>query len=165
MFAALPEEEKGVLRATCFAPLLLIDPIVMMSSLVVEIFYHYLGHMKRCSSIKFVKNYTILSPPKQGEKHLGERYQIEAPAIGAAPTILASTVIIPAIGSSSSATKIGVVVVRVCSQLEEHGKMLLKLDDHGKMLYTHGKILEQILISSVGDNTLPLGDTPLLGHY
>ncbi|KAF6157592.1 hypothetical protein GIB67_037165 [Kingdonia uniflora] len=82
------------------------------------------------------------------------RYRIEAPAIGA-----------PAIGSSSSATKIGAVVVKVCSQLEEHGKMLLKLDDHGKMLHTHGKMLERILMSTMGDSTLPLGDTPLLRHY
>ncbi|KAF6145771.1 hypothetical protein GIB67_016220 [Kingdonia uniflora] len=127
MFAALPEEEKGVLRATCFVPLLVIDPIAMMSTLVVEIFDRHLGNMKfqfwetiiqmkpihvclilgirvslitneflfadpehmtnfrmrrfpkkkntyglRCSSIKFVKNYTIISPPEQGEKRLGE---------------------------------------------------------------------------------------------
>ncbi|KAF6176748.1 hypothetical protein GIB67_031559, partial [Kingdonia uniflora] len=55
----------------------------------------------------------------------------------------------PAIGSSSFATEIGAVVVRVCSQLEEHDKML----------HNHGKMLEQILMS------LPLGDTPLLGQY
>ncbi|KAF6159259.1 hypothetical protein GIB67_032030 [Kingdonia uniflora] len=46
MFAALPEEEKGVLHTTCFAPLLLIDPMVMMSTLVVEIFDRHLGGMK-----------------------------------------------------------------------------------------------------------------------
>ncbi|KAF6176729.1 hypothetical protein GIB67_031540 [Kingdonia uniflora] len=116
MFTALPEEEKGSLRATCFAPLLLIDTIATMSTLVAEIFDRNLGDMKfqfgemiikmkpihvcqilglhvspianeflfidpeymtnfrrrRCSSIKFVKNYTILSPPEQGEKYLGE---------------------------------------------------------------------------------------------
>ncbi|KAF6164805.1 hypothetical protein GIB67_015983, partial [Kingdonia uniflora] len=88
------------------------------------------------------------------------KYQIEAPAISAAPAIGAS-----AIGRSSYATEIGAVVVRVCSQLEEHGKMLLKLDDHGKILYTHGKMLEQISMSSVGDSTLPLGNTLLLGQY
>ncbi|KAF6141083.1 hypothetical protein GIB67_006528 [Kingdonia uniflora] len=82
------------------------------------------------------------------------RYQIETP-----------TVVAPAIGSSSSVTKIRAVVVRVCSQLEEHGKMLLKLDDHGKMLHTHGKMLERISMSTVGDSTLPLGDTPLIGQY
>ncbi|KAF6157106.1 hypothetical protein GIB67_041567 [Kingdonia uniflora] len=43
MFAALPEEEKGILRATCFAPLLLIDPIAAMPMLVVEIFDHHLA--------------------------------------------------------------------------------------------------------------------------
>ncbi|KAF6161812.1 hypothetical protein GIB67_008573 [Kingdonia uniflora] len=43
---ALPEEEKGVLRATCFAPLLLIDPIATMSTLVVEIFDRHLDNMK-----------------------------------------------------------------------------------------------------------------------
>ncbi|KAF6160962.1 hypothetical protein GIB67_007603 [Kingdonia uniflora] len=144
MFAALPEEEKGALHATYFVPLLLIDPIATMSTLVVEIFDRLLGDMKfqfgetiiqikpiyvclilglrvssivneflfvdpehmmnfrrrrfpkkknsyglkeiddalkqakientlgRCSSIKFVKNYTIISPPEQGEKRLGE---------------------------------------------------------------------------------------------
>ncbi|KAF6148894.1 hypothetical protein GIB67_014265 [Kingdonia uniflora] len=46
MFVALPEEEKGALRATCFAPLLLIDPIATMSTLVVEIFDRHLGDMK-----------------------------------------------------------------------------------------------------------------------
>ncbi|KAF6166217.1 hypothetical protein GIB67_031001 [Kingdonia uniflora] len=46
MFTTLPEEEKGVLRATCFIPLLLIDPIATMSTLVVEIFDRHLGDMK-----------------------------------------------------------------------------------------------------------------------
>ncbi|KAF6139318.1 hypothetical protein GIB67_021528 [Kingdonia uniflora] len=46
IFAALPEEEKRVLCTTCFAPLLLIDPITMMSTLVVEIFDRHLGDMK-----------------------------------------------------------------------------------------------------------------------
>ncbi|KAF6137526.1 hypothetical protein GIB67_031805 [Kingdonia uniflora] len=156
IFAALPEEEKGTLRAICFAPLLLIDQIATMSTLVVKIFNHHLGDMKfqfgetiiqmkpihvclilglrispianeflfvdpehmtnfrmrripnkkntygRCSSIKFVKNRTIISPPEKGVKHLGERYQIEAFVIGVAP----------AIGSSSSTTEIEAVVVR-----------------------------------------------------
>ncbi|KAF6145768.1 hypothetical protein GIB67_016217 [Kingdonia uniflora] len=104
------------------------------------------------------------------------RYQIEAPAIGIVPTIgvaptigalavIALVVVVPAIDSSSSATEIRAVVVRVCSQLEEHGKILLKLDDHGKMLHTHGKMLERILMSTVGDSTLPLGDTPLIRQY
>ncbi|KAF6167882.1 hypothetical protein GIB67_027660, partial [Kingdonia uniflora] len=43
--------------------------------------------------------------------------------------------------------------------------MLLKLDDHGKILQSHGKLLEQILMSSVRDSTLPLRDTLLLGQY
>ncbi|KAF6135755.1 hypothetical protein GIB67_028611 [Kingdonia uniflora] len=158
MFVALPEKKKGVLRTTCFAPLLLIDLIATMSTLVVEIFDRHLNDMKfqfgdtiiqmkpihvylilglrvspitneflfvnpehmtnfrmrRCSSIKFVKNYTILSPPEQGEKRLGERNQIKVPTIG-----VASTVGVPAVGTP--------VIV--------------------------------------GDSTLPLGDTPLLGQY
>ncbi|KAF6137384.1 hypothetical protein GIB67_036421 [Kingdonia uniflora] len=64
-----------------------------------------------------------------------KRYEIEASAIGDVPVIGAPAVLAPAIGSSSSAIKIGAVVVRVCSQLEEH------------------------------DSTLPFGDTLLLGHY
>ncbi|KAF6150679.1 hypothetical protein GIB67_020762 [Kingdonia uniflora] len=197
MFAALREEENEVLRSTFFAPLLLINPIATMSTLVVEIFDRHLGDMKfqfgetiiqmkpihvclilglcvspianeflfvdlehminfrmrRCSSIKFVKNYTIISPPEQGEKHLGKRNQIEAPAIGVVPIIGVPVVGVlavgtPVIGSSSSTTEIGVVVFRVWSQLEEHGKML-----------------ERISMSTVGDSTLPLGDTPLLGQY
>ncbi|KAF6144079.1 hypothetical protein GIB67_007540 [Kingdonia uniflora] len=144
MFTALPEEEKGTLRATCLAPLLLIDPIATMPTLFVEIFDCHLSDMKfqfevmiiqvkpihvclilgllvspiasellfvnpknmtnfrrrrflkkkntyglkeiddalkhtklektsgRCSSIKFVKNYSIFSPPEQGEKRLGK---------------------------------------------------------------------------------------------
>ncbi|KAF6166332.1 hypothetical protein GIB67_015878, partial [Kingdonia uniflora] len=43
MFTALPEEENGVLRTTCFTPLLLIDPIATMSMLVVEIFDRHFG--------------------------------------------------------------------------------------------------------------------------
>ncbi|KAF6165579.1 hypothetical protein GIB67_022750 [Kingdonia uniflora] len=70
------------------------------------------------------------------ERHQVQRYQIEAPAIGV-PAVGVPTVVVPAIGSSSSATEIRAVLVRVCSQLVEHGKMLLKLDDHGKMLHTH----------------------------
>ncbi|KAF6146200.1 hypothetical protein GIB67_005848 [Kingdonia uniflora] len=93
MFAALPEEEKSAL-----VPLLLIDPIATI----------------KCSSIKFVKNYTIFSPPEQREKRLGERNQIKAHVIGAAPAIGVPVVVAPVI---------------------------------------------------VGDNTLPLGDTPLLGQY
>ncbi|KAF6149828.1 hypothetical protein GIB67_010902 [Kingdonia uniflora] len=46
MFAAQPEEENGTLRTTCFAPLLLIDPIATMLTLVVEIFDRHLGDMK-----------------------------------------------------------------------------------------------------------------------
>ncbi|KAF6162390.1 hypothetical protein GIB67_012538 [Kingdonia uniflora] len=46
IFTALPEEENGTLRATCFAPLLLIDPITTMSTLVVKIFDRHLGDIK-----------------------------------------------------------------------------------------------------------------------
>ncbi|KAF6158121.1 hypothetical protein GIB67_014915 [Kingdonia uniflora] len=38
MFATLPEKEKGAFRTTYFAPLLLIDPIATMSTMVVKIF-------------------------------------------------------------------------------------------------------------------------------
>ncbi|KAF6173969.1 hypothetical protein GIB67_039920 [Kingdonia uniflora] len=180
MFAALPEEEKGVLHATCFAPLLLIDLIAMMLTLVVEIFDRHLSDMKfqfgetiiqmkpihvrllqtkdvlRLNFLKIILSFLL---PNKG-RNVEVRYQIEAPVIGVAPTIGiptigAPTVVVPVIGSSSSATEIGVVVVRVCSQLEEHGKML----------HTHGKMLEQISMSTVGDSTLPLGDTLLLEHY
>ncbi|KAF6172776.1 hypothetical protein GIB67_002506 [Kingdonia uniflora] len=82
------------------------------------------------------------------------KYQIEPPAIGA-PTVGTPAVVAPTIGSSSSATEIRAVVVRVCSRLEEYGKML----------HNHGKMLEQISMSTVGNSTLPLGDTPLLGQY
>ncbi|KAF6158010.1 hypothetical protein GIB67_008139 [Kingdonia uniflora] len=46
MFVALPDEEKGILFATCFVPLLLIDPIATMSTLVVEIFNRHLDDIK-----------------------------------------------------------------------------------------------------------------------
>ncbi|KAF6149935.1 hypothetical protein GIB67_008656 [Kingdonia uniflora] len=46
MFAALPEEETGTLRATCFTSLLLIYPIATMSTLVMVIFDRHLGDMK-----------------------------------------------------------------------------------------------------------------------
>ncbi|KAF6156512.1 hypothetical protein GIB67_011313 [Kingdonia uniflora] len=45
IFAALPEEENGVIRTTCIAPLLLIDLIATMSTLVVEIFDRHLSDM------------------------------------------------------------------------------------------------------------------------
>ncbi|KAF6173726.1 hypothetical protein GIB67_042894 [Kingdonia uniflora] len=220
MFAALPEVEKGPLRTTCFIPLLLIDPITTMSTLVVEIFYRHLSDMKFqygetiiqmkpiyvClilglgvspitneflfvdpehmtnfrMSLKFprIEEFIHLFPKLQGwrmtsskhrqivtfekfftypnllviamkpsetdmEKNLVQqamRHQIEAPAIGIALVISAPAVSTPVvstpvvvalvIGSNSSATEIGAVVVRVFSQLEKHGKMLLKLDDH-----------------------------------
>ncbi|KAF6162055.1 hypothetical protein GIB67_012439 [Kingdonia uniflora] len=44
IFTALPEEMKGALRATCFAPLLLINSIATMSTLVVEIFDRHLAY-------------------------------------------------------------------------------------------------------------------------
>ncbi|KAF6158275.1 hypothetical protein GIB67_001346 [Kingdonia uniflora] len=152
MFVGLSGEEKGVLHATCFAPLQLIDPIATMSTLVVEIFDRHLAMMP------------FETDMQQDLVQEAMRYQIEAPAIGV-PAVGTPVVVAPAIRSSSSATEIEAVVVRVCSQLEEHGKMLLKLDDDGKMLHTHGKMLERISISTVGDSTLTLGDIPLLGHY
>ncbi|KAF6150405.1 hypothetical protein GIB67_034104 [Kingdonia uniflora] len=212
---ALPEDEKGALRATCFAPLLLIDPIATMSTLVVEIFDRYHGDIKfqfeeMIIQMKLIHVYLILgirvSPianeflfvdPEHMKKFRMRRFpkkkntyglkeiddalkqakleKHQAPAIGAAPVVgvptvgtpvvVAPTLRMPAIGSSSSATDIKAIVIRVCSQLEEHGKMLLKLDDHGKMLHNHGKMLDRILMSTVGDSTLPLGDTSLLRQY
>ncbi|KAF6155046.1 hypothetical protein GIB67_035793 [Kingdonia uniflora] len=85
---------------------------------------------------------------------IGAAPVISAPAVGA-PTVVAPAVGTPVIGCSSSTTKIRAVVVRVCSQLEEHRKML----------HNHGKMLKRILMSIVGDSTLPLGDTPLLRQY
>ncbi|KAF6163586.1 hypothetical protein GIB67_022151 [Kingdonia uniflora] len=77
------------------------------------------------------------------------RNHIKAPAIVVVPIIKplvvsAPVVSLPVIGSSSFATEIRAVVVRVCSELEEHGKMLLKLDDHGKMLHNHENLLKQV---------------------
>ncbi|KAF6158989.1 hypothetical protein GIB67_042070 [Kingdonia uniflora] len=46
IFVAMPEEKKGVLRNTCFAPLLFIDPITTMSTLVIKIFDRHLSDMK-----------------------------------------------------------------------------------------------------------------------
>ncbi|KAF6162330.1 hypothetical protein GIB67_008459 [Kingdonia uniflora] len=93
------------------------------------------------------------------------RNHIEAPAIGVAPAIEPPAVSAPVIGSSSFATEIRVALVKLCSQLEEHCKILQKLEVHCKMLQNHGKILEQILMYTVRDSTLPLGDTSLLGQY
>ncbi|KAF6157651.1 hypothetical protein GIB67_037224 [Kingdonia uniflora] len=77
MFAALPEEEKGVIRATCFAPLLLIDSIVTMSTLVIEIFDRHLGDMKMRQFPKKKNTYglkEIDDALKQAklERHLGD---------------------------------------------------------------------------------------------
>ncbi|KAF6151073.1 hypothetical protein GIB67_042408 [Kingdonia uniflora] len=173
MFAALPEEEKGALCATCFAPSLLIDPITMMSTLVVEIFDRHHEDVLRLNLLKIILSFLLPNKGRNVEVRYVDlvddldqfnkfpwammasetdmqqdlvqetmRYQIEAPAMGVAPTIgvptiCAPAVVAPTIGNSSSATKIRAVVVRVCSQLEEHGKMLLKLDDNGKILHTH----------------------------
>ncbi|KAF6153357.1 hypothetical protein GIB67_003547 [Kingdonia uniflora] len=65
MFAALPEEYKGALYATCFVPLLLIDPIATMATLVVEIFDRHLGDMKfqfgeKIIQMKLIHVYLIL---------------------------------------------------------------------------------------------------------
>ncbi|KAF6144366.1 hypothetical protein GIB67_024593 [Kingdonia uniflora] len=239
MFVALPEEENGVLRTTCFAPLLMIDLITTLSTLVVEIFDRHLGDMKlrqfpkkkniyglkeiddalkwaklerhhddvlRLNLLKIILSFLL---PNKGKNvwvnlkfpsfeesiHLFPKLQgwrmksfkrrqivtfkkffanpkllviamkssetdiqqdlvqeaiiifhslnhIEAPAIDVAPAIEPPAVDVPvvgapSIGSCSSATEVGVIVVRVYSQLEEH----------------------------VGGNTLPLEDTPLLGQY
>ncbi|KAF6155747.1 hypothetical protein GIB67_007394 [Kingdonia uniflora] len=59
IFAALPEDEKGALRATCFAPLLLIDPIVTMSTLVMEIFDHHLEDVFRLNLLKIILSFLL----------------------------------------------------------------------------------------------------------
>ncbi|KAF6176040.1 hypothetical protein GIB67_021289 [Kingdonia uniflora] len=59
MFAALPEEEKGILRATCFVPLLLIDTIARMSMLVVEIFDRHLEDVLRLNLLKIILSFLL----------------------------------------------------------------------------------------------------------
>ncbi|KAF6141066.1 hypothetical protein GIB67_006511 [Kingdonia uniflora] len=170
MFVALPEEKKGALRTTCFAPLLLIDPIMTMSTLVVEIFDRHLDDVLQLNLLKIILSFLFPNKGRNvGVKYVDLRNHIEVPVIEppsvGAPVVSVPTVGAPVIGSSSTTTEIGAVVVRECSQLEEYGKMLLKLDDHGKMLQSHGKMLKQISMSPIRYCTLPLGDTPLLGQY
>ncbi|KAF6171402.1 hypothetical protein GIB67_009543 [Kingdonia uniflora] len=93
---------------------------------------------RRCSSIKFVKNYTIISPPEQREKHWGERYHIEVPVIGVVfaiepPAVGAPIVGAPAIGSSSSATEIRAIVVKLETVLY-HLKILHSLGSTSSLL-------------------------------
>ncbi|KAF6152949.1 hypothetical protein GIB67_039656 [Kingdonia uniflora] len=128
MFTALPEEEKGALRTTFFAPLLLIDPITTMLTLVVEIYDRHLGvrvspianellfvdpeHMTNFRMRRFPKKKntyglkeidSILKQAKL-ERHHGFRSfyllrnYIETPVIGAAPTIEQPAVSTPAVG-------------------------------------------------------------------
>ncbi|KAF6139108.1 hypothetical protein GIB67_010834 [Kingdonia uniflora] len=59
MFAALPEEEKCALRITCFTPLLLIDPIKTMSTLVVEIFDCHLDDVLRLNLLKIILSFLL----------------------------------------------------------------------------------------------------------
>ncbi|KAF6146565.1 hypothetical protein GIB67_008851 [Kingdonia uniflora] len=146
MFVALPEEEKSVLRATYFAPLLLINPIATMSTLVVEIFDRHLGDIKfqfgktiiQMKAIHVCLILGLLVSPIENEflfvdpEHMTNfrmrqfpkkkniwRNQIKTPTIGAAPAISVPAVDAPAVGAPTI----------------------------------------------VGDSTLPLGDTPLLGQY
>ncbi|KAF6167796.1 hypothetical protein GIB67_027574, partial [Kingdonia uniflora] len=59
MFAALPEEEKGALRVICFTPLMLIDPIATMSTLVVEIFDRHLEDVLRLNLLKIILSFLL----------------------------------------------------------------------------------------------------------
>ncbi|KAF6155089.1 hypothetical protein GIB67_035836 [Kingdonia uniflora] len=59
MFASLPEEEKGALCTTCLAPLLLIDPIGTMSTLVVEIFDRHLDDVLRLNLLKIILSFLL----------------------------------------------------------------------------------------------------------
>ncbi|KAF6170125.1 hypothetical protein GIB67_025814, partial [Kingdonia uniflora] len=156
IFNTLLEEEKGALRNTYFALLLLIDPITTMSTLVVEIFDRHVSDMKfqfggmiiqmkpihvclilglRVSLIlneflfvdlEHITNFKMRRFLKKkntyGLKEIDgalKQAKLERHHVGAL-----------AIDSSFSATDIGAIVVKVCSQLEEHDKMLLKLEDH-----------------------------------
>ncbi|KAF6169947.1 hypothetical protein GIB67_034339, partial [Kingdonia uniflora] len=63
--------------------------------------------------LKIILSFLLLNKGRNvWVKYVDLRHQIEAPAIGAALAIGVPTVVVPAIGSSSSATEIGVVVVR-----------------------------------------------------
>ncbi|KAF6147270.1 hypothetical protein GIB67_013091 [Kingdonia uniflora] len=120
----------------------------------------------RLNFLKVIPSFLLPNNGRNVEvRYVDLRNHIEAPAIGVAPAIEPLAVGTPAIGSSSSTTEIGAVVVKVCSQLEEYGKILQKLEVHGKMLHSHGKMLEQIAMFTVRDITIPFGDTLLLGQY
>ncbi|KAF6174699.1 hypothetical protein GIB67_008754 [Kingdonia uniflora] len=73
------------------------------------------GDVLRLNLLKIILSFLL---PNKGRNV--ERNHIEVPAIGAA-----SAVGTPAIGSSSSTIEIEAVVVRECSQLEEHDTLLL----------------------------------------
>ncbi|KAF6143491.1 hypothetical protein GIB67_029660 [Kingdonia uniflora] len=78
MFATLPEEEKGALHATNFAPLLLIGPIATMPTLVIQIFDRHLGDMKMRRFLKKKNRYRlkeIVDALKQAklERHQGPK--------------------------------------------------------------------------------------------
>ncbi|KAF6167009.1 hypothetical protein GIB67_041264 [Kingdonia uniflora] len=152
IFAVLHEEEKGVLRTTCFAQLLLIDPIATMSILVMKIFDHHLAYENFQNEVipqkkntyglkeiddalkqaKLERHHAMKSSEIDMQQELVQevmKNHIEAPVIGVVPAIEspavdAPIVSAPTIGSSSFATEIGAVVVSVCSQLEEHENLL-----------------------------------------
>ncbi|KAF6141062.1 hypothetical protein GIB67_006507 [Kingdonia uniflora] len=101
MFTALSEEDKGALRTTCFAPFLLINPIAAMSTLVMEIFDHHLAMMASKTAML------------QELVQEAMRKHIEVATIGVVPAIEPPAVSVPAISSSSSATEIRAVVVKL----------------------------------------------------
>ncbi|KAF6176769.1 hypothetical protein GIB67_031580, partial [Kingdonia uniflora] len=59
IFVALPEEKKGILRTTYFVPLLLIDLIATMLTLVVEIFDHHLDDVLRLNLLKIILSFLL----------------------------------------------------------------------------------------------------------
>ncbi|KAF6134779.1 hypothetical protein GIB67_002180 [Kingdonia uniflora] len=122
MFTALPEEEKGVLRATCFAPLLLIDLIARMSTMKfqrIEESIHFFPKLqewrmtsfKRRQIVSFIKIFAnpdllviAMKPSKtdmqQDLVQEAMRNQIKAPVIGVVPVISVAPIIgvVPIIG-------------------------------------------------------------------
>ncbi|KAF6165721.1 hypothetical protein GIB67_012618 [Kingdonia uniflora] len=138
IFGALPEEEKCVLRTTCFVPLLLINPMATMPTLVVEIFDRHLDDILRLNLLKNILSFHLSNKRRNVEVkyvdlvddlvefnrfpwgfvsfYLLQRNHIKAPTIGGAPAIDVEPVIepptvgTPVIGSSFSTTEIRAVV-------------------------------------------------------
>ncbi|KAF6139824.1 hypothetical protein GIB67_009671 [Kingdonia uniflora] len=70
MFTALSKEEKGALCTTYFTPLLLKDPIGMMSMLAVEIFDRHLDDVLRLNLLKIILSILLLNK----RRNVGVKY-------------------------------------------------------------------------------------------